>query len=400
MMIAPRRPLGTFGLAVLIVVLQVLVGSVSAHRLEVDELSVQYRPGSDEVTGQLLLDPDVTRPGGPQSEIFGAELDQERARLFTFIREHFVFRADNQVLDLSLELREVYVKGGAVPADSVVFHTSVPKQFRSLSVQLKPPLDRLAVTTTFAGSSDPAVLLTGAEPLVFYEVDDKPLPPSVGTDTNFNGNVAPPVSSRRLVVAESIEFVWTGIIHIIPFGWDHILFVVALTLSSLGRYRRLILELTAFTAAHTVTLALGALRLIVVPASFVEPLIALSIAVVAVEHLSSTENRRFRLALVAGFGLLHGLGFASALLDLGFSGGSFVVFLASFNLGVELGQLAVVVVCIALFLPLARWPHGRETIVRGIAVAIALCGLAVGFSRILEGGNSEPMQPTSDQAPD
>lgn len=369
-----KRLLGSRAVAPFVFVLvELFTLQVFAHELDVDSLSVQIERKSGRVSGQFLLDPELTRPQGPETEIHGAEKEREQARLFSFVHEHVIFRASQQRLKLSLELRELYVKGGAVPGDSVLYQFQLPKGDQTLHVTIKRPLEALAVTTTVDQATGPAVLLTGSDPLLLFSGKAKAL----------ETQGAPPHRRIRSVLSQAAEHIWSGIIHIVPLGWDHILFVIALTLGSLGRYRRLILELSAFTLAHTVTLGLGALRVITIPGSVVEPLIALSITIAALVHLFAKENPRFRYSLAAGFGLLHGLGFAGALLDLGFSGGSFLLFLASFNLGVEFGQLAVVAFTLAVFWVLSRWPTAVKPTERALVLAIAACGFVVTLLRIL-----------------
>lgn len=370
--------LSTLIAALLMLLLELLVGQASAHDLDIDSLSIRIETKSGTIDGQFLLDPDLTRPKGPQTELQGAEKEKERERLFGFIRERVVFRTEDQQLTPSLELRELYVKGGAVPGDSVMYRAQLPKGWQKLRVAIEKPLEQIAVTIVVDGAEKPSQLLAGAAPLLIHEIRD------------HRGASSIPAQGDRLsknespsVFRQAARHIVTGFVHIVPLGWDHILFVVALTLGSLGRYRRLILELSAFTVAHTITLGLGALRLVVVPPSVIEPLIAFSIAAVALEYLVGTENVRIRYALVGSFGLLHGLGFAGALLDLGFSGGSFLLFLASFNVGVELGQLSVVLISLAGFLLLSRSPRVRERSLHALAIAIAACGALVGVTRIL-----------------
>jgi hypothetical protein len=146
-------------------------------------------------------------------------------------------------------------------------------------------------------------------------------------------------------------YVWLGITHIIPKGLDHILFVLALFLAARNA-RSLLIQISAFTVAHTVTLALAATRTFELPGSIVEPLIALSIAWVAVENLFFRDAQRWRPLIVFGFGLLHGFGFAGVLAELGLEPGQFAASLISFNVGVELGQLAVIALALAVTLPL------------------------------------------------
>jgi hypothetical protein len=137
------------------------------------------------------------------------------------------------------------------------------------------------------------------------------------------------------------RYLTLGFTHIVPTGLDHVLFVLGIYLLS-RRPRAVLGQVTAFTVAHSITLALSMFGLVAVPSRIVEPLIAVSIAYVAVENLFLSELKSWRIALVFAFGLLHGMGFAGALHDLGLPRSEFVTALVSFNAGVELGQLAVI----------------------------------------------------------
>ena len=132
-----------------------------------------------------------------------------------------------------------------------------------------------------------------------------------------------------------------GVDHILPGGLDHILFVIALCLAS-TRVRALVIQISTFTVAHTATLGLAAAGVIAPPASVVEPLIAATIAFVAVENLFFKDMNRWRPLIVFGFGLVHGLGFAGFFGELGLPPNQFWSALLGFNLGVEIGQLSVV----------------------------------------------------------
>jgi hypothetical protein len=165
---------------------------------------------------------------------------------------------------------------------------------------------------------------------------------------------------RNAVAADSagavfVRYIVSGFEHIVPKGLDHILFVLGLFFFAL-RLRPLLAQVTAFTLAHTVTLALASLKVVSVPAGIVEPLIAASIVYVAVENIIGGRIGVVRVAVVFGFGLLHGLGFASVLGDVGLQDNRFVIGLIGFNIGVELGQLAV----IALAFVALGWPFGRK----------------------------------------
>ncbi|MFK7888954.1 MAG: HupE/UreJ family protein [Gammaproteobacteria bacterium] len=138
-----------------------------------------------------------------------------------------------------------------------------------------------------------------------------------------------------------------GVGHILPGGLDHILFVVAFFLSS-TRLRTLMWQIGAFTVAHTITLGLAASGTVSPPAAIVEPFIALTIVWVAVENLWRRDVGRARTVLVFLFGLVHGLGFAGFFGELGLPSGQFLSALIGFNVGVELGQIAIVLLMVVL----------------------------------------------------
>ena len=182
-------------------------------------------------------------------------------------------------------------------------------------------------------------------------------------------------TAQETALASFAIYVWTGFLHILPKGLDHILFVLGLFFFSL-KLRPLLYQVTAFTAAHTLTLALATLGIVSVPASIVEPLIALSIAYVAVENIFHRRMNRLRVAVVFAFGLLHGLGFASVLGDIGLSPGHFLASLIAFNIGVELGQLTIILVA---FLSVGVWfgdkPWYRARVAVPASAGIAAMGL-------------------------
>jgi hypothetical protein len=171
-----------------------------------------------------------------------------------------------------------------------------------------------------------------------------------------------------------VEYIPVGFDHIIPKGLDHILFVLGLFFFSTA-LRPLLLQITAFTLAHTVTLALGALGIVTIPGSIVEPIIAASIVYVAVENVFARTLNLWRPAIIFVFGLLHGLGFASVLGEFGLPAGQFVAALIGFNVGVEIGQLTVIAVA---FIAVGYWFGGKEWYRARIAVPASIVIAAVG----------------------
>ena len=155
-----------------------------------------------------------------------------------------------------------------------------------------------------------------------------------------------------------VRFVREGMIHIFT-GYDHIAFIVTLTIG-LGSWRKLAIIVTCFTLAHSLTLALSTLGVVSLSSRWVEPLIALTVLIVALDALLRPATPARGVAAF-GFGLVHGLGLSSALSGLGLAGWEMAAALAGFNLGVEIGQLVIVVPLFALILRLRKRPvaYGR-----------------------------------------
>jgi len=167
------------------------------------------------------------------------------------------------------------------------------------------------------------------------------------------------------------DYTILGFTHILPKGLDHILFVLGIFLLSV-HWRPLLYQVTAFTIAHSITLALSLYGVIALPASVVEPLIALSIVYVAVENILVGELRPWRVWVVFGFGLLHGLGFAGVLTELGLPAGEFLPALIAFNVGVELGQLAVIglaLLAVGLWFRERPWYRARIVVPGSLLIA-------------------------------
>lgn len=166
-----------------------------------------------------------------------------------------------------------------------------------------------------------------------------------------------------------------GFTHILPEGFDHILFVIGLCLLS-NKIKVIIWQATAFTVAHSITLALSMKNIIVAPSAIVEPIIALSILFVAVENLLLSELKPWRIALVFLFGLIHGLGFASSLNEIGLPRNKFATSILSFNIGVEIGQITIITAVFALLVvPFGKSPNYRKQVVFPLSIAIALVAL-------------------------
>ncbi len=214
--------------------------------------------------------------------------------------------------DTGVERLTVITVGGRVPPGSRVFTWRYAPEFGESALRLKLP----------GGAIVRADWLTAGKESAPFPLDPALLPPRTTTDVLRDYTVL-------------------GYTHIVPNGLDHILFVLGIFLLSL-RWRPLLYQVTAFTLAHSITLALSLYGVVSLPASVVEPLIALSIVYVAVENMLVSELKAWRVWVVFGFGLLHGLGFAGVLTEVGLPRGEFLPALIAFNVGVELGQLSVI----------------------------------------------------------
>ena len=209
------------------------------------------------------------------------------------------------------------------------------------------------------------------KPIAQNEVEQKPV------------SIAEKNSKERKEDARSTFYSFTrqGFVHVLPLGLDHILFVLGLFFLS-RKWRPILYQVSVFTVAHTITLGLATLELISAPAHVVEPIIAASIAVVALENIFFPNYRHSRLFIVFFFGLIHGLGFAGALSAFDLDPTSLVIGLLGFNVGVEFGQLAVITIVFFLTFWLKDETKYRKIAVVPCSILIALMGIYWTIERI------------------
>lgn len=193
---------------------------------------------------------------------------------------------------------------------------------------------------TVDGGMDPALCLA------LQEMDR----PANATASGDDYTETETIDFERPAMETLALYVKIGVQHILPGGLDHILFVLAMFFST-RRLRPLLIQVSAFTVAHTITLGLVAAGVFALPASVVEPLIAATIALVAIENLFFKDMTRWRPLVVFAFGLIHGMGFAGFFGSLGLPDGQFWSALIGFNIGVEVGQLSVVALAALLLWP-------------------------------------------------
>ncbi len=181
-----------------------------------------------------------------------------------------------------------------------------------------------------------------------------------------------------------LAYLLLGFEHIIPKGTDHILFVLCIYLLS-PKLSTVIWQATAFTIAHSITLGLVLYGVITPPADIIEPVIALSIVLVALENMFATKLHPWRVFIIFIFGLVHGMGFASVLIGLGLPKQEFLTALLTFNLGVEFGQMTVILLA---FLVFGKWfanqPWYRQRIVIPLSAIIAFIAIYWTVERVVD----------------
>jgi hypothetical protein len=348
----PLPTLRSISLAALL--LLVVAVPAWAHVVSYAHAEVRWLPARVEVALTVHPDDAATALGVPMPEWFSEDAFLARAApaLADSLRRRFELRADGRVLTWRFT--------GA--------HRD-PRR-RGVTLSLVAPLERPAASLEVAGPVFPFV--ANHQTFVSVFAGDRLLREDVLTTEHRVTRVYARGGAGTLAVLRT--FVPAGIHHI-AIGPDHILFVLGLLLLG-GGLARLLKIITAFTAAHSLTLALAALGLVHVPARVVEPLIALSIVFVALETLRSRGGTADLRGLLAfGFGLVHGFGFASVLAEFGLPREALGWSLAGFNVGVEVGQACIVVlVAPGLALFARRAPAAHALAVRVLAFGIAAAG--------------------------
>jgi hypothetical protein len=361
------------------------------------------RGGSVDVT--LAFDPVALLVGKPSAEVTDTEIDALLSRPRTTLDSSL--RALQLVLLTSIALRtgdeRLVATCTSFPSTEELIdwrarhrekptaatmalrlHAQLPPDARTLGIQLpdalgaslfaldRPGLER-AVLPLDAGLESPGMDVAMAWAPGAGQDAAPGATPAAGTPTPA-ARAADATPHDPGTLSTLWRYVFLGFRHIVPEGTDHALFVLGLFLLS-PRVLPLAKQVTAFTAAHTLTLTLAVLGWVRVPAGIVEPAIALSIAFIAIENLFARRVGPWRLAVVFLFGLLHGLGFASGLAELGLPAGQLATGIGGFAVGVEAGHLAVIAGAF-LLLGWTRsrpWYRARVEIPCSLAIAAVAC---------------------------
>ena len=372
-----RTPIRRLGL-VLLVLLTAWLPEARAHDLEFTFTVVVIRPdGSYQVDVTADLDAlalgvgqggNSARLAARLAGLAPAELDARLAALRRILTERLALRLDGHPADLV----------PVFPERGTLMDAEVPS-YLGLTARFAGQIPVGTGTLTFQASRGfPPVYLT-----ILDQVNDRDAQQVLGRGEESAPYALGATGARetgRWTVAG--QYLRLGFWHIVPQGLDHILFVLGLFLLS-TRLTPLLWQVTAFTAAHTASLGLSSYGVVSLSSAIVEPLIALSIAYVAVENLVTDRMTRWRPAVVFLFGLLHGLGFAGVLGAVGMPEGRFLPALLSFNLGVELGQLSVLASAFALIGWARHRAWYRPRVTRPCSALIATVGMFWSVQRVL-----------------
>ncbi len=336
-----------------------------AHEIGATQLTVTVQADGAFVL-DILTDPDALLASVLGSEVATPVLDPAArdtrlASLAAAILAGVGVTADGSAVAATGEYLAPGVSGSAAGLATVRVRGALPRTARTLQVRYQ-----------WSSSTLPLAVQMPGAPARTHWISPNALSESIPI------RATPRPALWRTV----LQYVGLGFTHIVPYGFDHLLFVVGLCLLRL-RWKTIVTQISAFTVAHSLTLTLTMLGVVTLPSRIVETLIALSIVYVAIENLVTSELSRSRTALVFGFGLLHGMGFASVLGELGLPKAELLPALLSFNVGVEGGQLAVVAAVMALVggVSLTQERH-RQFITVPASAAIAIMGLYWTVQRI------------------
>ena len=368
-----RRSGGSSGPSLLTAVLLALAVSATSHAHDLERTTVHLVVAADGTftlrlahdPSWLLLRMESFAGGGSTNTTDPVARDARLTALAPQVIDRVVLFVDgHEVRPVSVNYAPppAVVPAGQFALAAYTLHGQLPPSARAMRWYYDLVVDPYPLTITLADSSSATEWVQGD---------------AWSTSLALGGPFARPSVWARLR-----EYLALGYTHILPKGLDHILFVIGLFLLR-AKLRPVLVQVTTFTVAHSMTLGLSLYGLVSLTSRIVEPLIALSIVYVAIENLRTERLTPWRVALVFMFGLLHGMGFAGVLTGLQLPRADFAVALVGFNLGVEAGQLTVIA---GAALVVGWWRHHawyHRRVVVPASLAIAAVGLYWTVTRLL-----------------
>lgn len=342
----------------------VVVPSTSAHNPDTSYTKIKVAEGSLEFT--FIFDINTLRKlvvldENQDQQVSKEELLRKAPVIYNFLRDTVKLWLVDTSSDLGEPGQIVWPDNveavGVKDYEATLLHFVFRKEFKGLPSEF-------TVLYEFFGE-------LGGQHINFTEITQGSHREEEISFTRFEPDYTYDTSVNDPAAKQMLRFVRLGMEHIWV-GYDHILFLLVLVVMS--RFMELIKVITAFTVAHSITLILAALEFVTLPSRLVETVIALTIMYVALENLL-IKKRGHRWILTFFFGLVHGIGFANVLISLGLPTAGLVRSLVSFNVGVELGQLVIVLVLAPIFLWLSHRRFGKG-FQAGISLLVFLLGAA------------------------
>ncbi|HEY2422333.1 MAG TPA: HupE/UreJ family protein [Neobacillus sp.] len=329
----------------------------------------------DEVSVIELTGGDSNKNGMLEPE----EFEAIKSKIISVLKEKISLKIDGQVQDWSnIEKINLDRKGDATQLHlEVIFPGLTPSQSISFSDNLYQGdnnanyVDLLKVNY---GNQSSTAALSGNDRAWSMILSENDFAGFISTEKG--SKPAQQHAQKQMVESNStsgwISFLKLGMNHILS-GYDHLLFLLSLLIARQS-FKQFVKVITAFTIAHSLTLTLTVLGLIHVPTMIVEPAIAISICYVALENIFR-KSVSYRWVLTFLFGLIHGMGFADILTAMNIPKGELAIDLASFNIGIEIIQLAIVIILSPLLILLHRSKISRKAIVSISTIAFLLGGM-------------------------
>ncbi|MEM8868438.1 MAG: HupE/UreJ family protein, partial [Verrucomicrobiota bacterium] len=353
---------------------------LQAHYLNMTRASVDIQ--LDQGRGRLDLQVDFTKLIGSPIRYHALTAKEasatlsEQAALSEALLEYLLIEIDGEVQELQLDAFEF----PSLPLEKFTEQWAAPMANLSYSFPLGVEAGGLKLRTDiFLKVEFPFVLTiasdqAGARPSTRWlePGQSSPVYAFAKVDTpSGDTSVDPVIHEEGGVFRFMLRYIRIGFEHILPMGFDHILFILGLFFLS-HHWRSLLLQASVFTVAHTITLLFSSLDWIIYDPRIVEPLIALSIVYVGVENVFKDRLRRGRITIVFIFGLIHGMGFANMFSVIDLPTGEFLGALLCFNLGVEFGQITVLAIAFGLLFTFLNKPYYRAFIQIPASALIAL----------------------------
>ena len=337
------------------------------------QASIDFKINAEQILSGVDASQYQDTNDAPQAELYDQYREKNEEKLKQDIQQNWNLFQD-QITINGLE-------GSSLNLIDLMIDQDVnPEYPRDTNLKTEAPLNQNEITIQFA---------TELGPVVIRQFEDISKENMIFSTYLQPGEISAELSplSQATMSQTIIEYIILGMEHIVPKGLDHILFIFGVFFFAV-KLKPLLWQVTMFTLAHSLTLILASLKLVFIPASIIEPLIALSIGYVAFENIFQRQSKfhsrsnTIRYAVIFFFGLIHGLGFAFVLEDIGLPTGQLILSLLSFNIGVEIAQIGLVVLAYLLMFYPSKQLWYRKAIQIPCSLVIGLIGIYWFFERV------------------